>query len=200
VREEECLVSADDGVLALLEKNAGEDADVPNAVQTYRDASASFCGLLADKSAADKGSADKSADVDSAATRAVCVANRESELARLIDEHGTGGRAPSAVVTGVAACDGAFKTRDEAAWSTLTECAIAHVKAKSAGFVSSAADGDPLATLSGSREHVAMLLGTSINAGNGVCDVLAPKGGITVARCRASVATNIVKAVADVLH
>jgi hypothetical protein len=186
-RAEECLVQADDSMLPLLSRAAGEDADVPNAVQTYRDASAAFCRLLAEKSG----------DADAPAARAQCAANRESELARLIDAYATGGKPPAAIATGIGECDGPFhaKRSDPSAWEALTTCALDRVKAKADDLVPKSAEGDPLGTLGHTREHVTLLLGGSVSAGNGICDLFAPA---VRARCHAEVAANVAKAVVAV--
>jgi hypothetical protein len=188
-RAEECLVQANDAAIPLLSRGAGEGGDVPNAVQTYRDASAALCGLLAEKEA----------ETEAPAARAQCAANRESDLARLIDEYAAGGKPPSPVVTGIAACDDAFRSSrsaDASAGTTLATCAVLHVKAKAASFVSKSAGGDPLGTLSRSEEEVAAMFGTSVSAGNGVCDVLVPAAPAQRARCQAAVAASIARAVA----
>jgi len=193
-REEECLVDADDGVLPLLSRVAGEAADVPNAVQTYRDAGGAFCGVLAEKSTDLEGPG---------LARMQCVAERESELAQLIDAYAAGGQLPSSVTTSLAACDDEFKTKqagkDPGAWDTLASCATDGAKAKAAAFVPKFADGDPLGTLAHSPEQVAGTFASTIGAGNGMCDALAStqKGSrdLVRGRCRAAVAANVAKAV-----
>jgi hypothetical protein len=188
MRAEACLVQANDAAIPLLSRGAGEEADVPNAVQTYRDASAALCGLLAEKVA----------EAEAPAARARCAANRESDLARLIDEYSTGGRPPGVIVTGVAACDDASKSShgaDASAWETLATCAVRHVKGKAGSFVSKSAEGDPLGTLSRSEEQVAAMFAASVLAGEGVCAVLVPTAPGLRARCQAAVAAHIAKAV-----
>jgi hypothetical protein len=188
-RAEECLVQANDAAIPLLSRGAGEGVDAPNAVQTYRDASAALCGLLAEKEA----------QAEAPAARAQCAANRESDLARLIDEYAAGGKPPSAVVTGVTACDDAFRSSrsaDASACAALATCAVLHVKAKAASFVSKSADGDPLGTLSRSEEEIVGIFATSVSSGNGVCSVLAPAAPGQRARCQAAVAASLARAVA----
>jgi len=203
-REEECLVQADDGVLPTLARGAGESIDVPNAVQTHRDASSSLCAVLSEKGADIEGSGHPLA-------RTQCVADRESELARLIDEYSAGGQPPSTVTTGLAACDEAFKAGkrngEAAAWAALVPCAEGQVNAKVPSLVPKVADGDPLALLSHPPEQIAMSLHAAIAAGNGVCDVLvatqagpAPRKELLRVRCRAAVIADVAKAVSDRLR
>jgi hypothetical protein len=193
-RAEDCFVRANDAVIPLLSRGAGEGAEAPNVVQTYRDASGSLCGLLAERSV----------ELEAPAARAQCVANRESELARLIDEYAPGGKAPHSILTGVVTCDDAFNaaraSTDASAWSTLGTCAMGDVKTKARAFVPAVADGDPLGTLSHSPEQVAMLLDTSVAAGGAVCDLLAPTQALARARCRVAIAANMAKAVATALR
>jgi hypothetical protein len=198
-REEECLADADDGVLPLLARGAGESVDVPNAIQTYRDASAGFCGVLSEKGTDLEGPAQ---------ARTQCTANRESELAQLIDAYAQGGQAPSSVVTNLPICDEPFKGShpgsDPAPWIALAACATDQVKTKSSLFVPRFADGDPLGTLSHSADQIASTFTTAINAGNGVCDALTatqPNArDLPRVRCRASIAANVAKAVVDRLR
>jgi hypothetical protein len=188
-RADECLVQANDAAIPLLSRSAGEGADVPTALQTYRDASAALCGLLAEKEA----------EAEAPAARAQCSANRESDLARLIDEYAAGAKPPAAVVTGITACDDAFHSSRSAgasACEALATCAVLHVKAKAASFVFKSADGDPLGTLNRSEEEVAGIFATSVSSGNGVCGVLTPAAPGQRARCQASVAASIARAVA----
>jgi hypothetical protein len=203
-REEECLVQANDGVIPTLARGAGESVDVPNAVQTHRDASASFCGVLAEKGANIEGSGHPLA-------RAQCVADRESELARLIDEYAAGGQPPATVLTGLSTCDDAFKAGksagEAAAWAALVPCAEGQVNAKVPALVPKVADGDPLALLSHPPEQIAGSFHAAIIAGDGVCDALmATRGGKTPQRdllgfrCRAAVIANVAKAVSDRLR
>src|SRR5579871_272121 len=137
-RAEECLVQANDSVIPTLERMAGDAVDVPNAIQTHRDASASLCAVLAEKSAEVEGSGHPLA-------RAQCIADREAELARLIDEYAAGGQPPGSVTTGLPACDDAFKagksSGDAAAWAALVSCAEKQLDVKAADLVPKAADG-----------------------------------------------------------
>jgi hypothetical protein len=204
-REEECLVQANDGVLPTLSRSAGESVDVPNAIQTHRDASASLCSVLAEKSAA---------AIETAGhpfAKAQCVADRESELARLIDEYAAGGQPPGTVVTGLASCDDAFKASRASggatAWTALVSCAEDKVNAKVPDLVPKVPDGDPLAVLSHPPEQIAMTLHAAITGGNAVCDVLAatqavpaPQKDLLRVRCRAAVVANVAKAVSDRLR
>jgi hypothetical protein len=203
-REEECLVQANDGVLPTLSRAAGASVDVPNAIQTHRDASASLCSVLSEKSAAIETSGHPFA-------KAQCVADRESELARLIDEYAVGGQPPGTVVTGFAACDDAFKAARASggatAWTTLASCAEAQVNAKVPDLVPKVPDGDPLAVLGHPPEQIAMTLKAAMTAGNGVCDMLmatqamaVPQKDMLRARCRAAVVANVAKAVSDRLR
>ena len=187
-RAEECLVQANDAAIPLLSRSAGEEADVPNAVQTYRDASGALCGLLAEKVA----------EAEAPVARARCVASRESDLARLIDEYAAGGKPPSVIVTGVAACDDASKSShgaDASVWEALATCAVRHVKGKAASLVSKFAAGDPLGTLSRSEDQIAAMFAASVSAGKGVCDVLAPASPGLRVRCEAAVAAHIARTV-----
>jgi hypothetical protein len=201
-REEECLVEATDGALPLLSaasRVAGEDADVPNAVQTFRDASGAFCGVLAEKGADLEGPG---------AARTACVADRESELAQLIDAYAAGGQPEGIAPTGVPACDEPIKasrtSTDPAPWVALTACASEHVKAKAGDFVPKFADGDPLGTLAHTPEQVAGTFAAATQAGFGVCEVLAAsqkktRDAVRV-RCRAAAAAYVAKAVTDRLR
>ncbi len=201
VREEECLVEATDGVLPTLSRAAGESVDVPNAVQTHRDASASLCSVLSEKSAQLEGAGHPFA-------KSQCIADRESELARLIDEYAAGGQPPGTVVTGLSTCDDAFKaarkTGEAAAWAALVTCGAEQVNAKVPALVPKVADGDPLALLSHPPEEIAMTFRAAIAAGNGVCDAIVaaptPTGALLRVRCHAAVVANIAKAVSDRLH
>jgi hypothetical protein len=203
-REEECLVEANDGVLPTLAHAAGESVDVPNAIQTHRDASGSFCSVLAEKSAELEGAGHPFA-------KAQCVADRESELARLIDEYAAGGQPPGTVVTGISTCDDAFKASkssgEAAAWAALVSCGVDQVNAKVPSFQPKVASGDPLALLSHPPEQIAMTFRVAITAGNGVCDALLATQGPTTpqkelvrVRCKAEVVANVAKAVSDRLR
>jgi hypothetical protein len=206
-REEECLVEATDGVLPLLSnasnaslasQGAGEDIDVPNAIQTSRDASSAFCDVLSEKSA----------DIEGPGlARIACIADRESELAQLIDAYAVGGQPESIVATGVTRCDEPLKAsrgNDPSAWALLTACASEHVKAKAAEFVPKFADGDPLGTLAHTPEQIAGTFASVAHAGYGVCDVLtagqkkAPDA--LRVRCKAAVAASVARAVVDRLR
>jgi hypothetical protein len=199
MREEVCLVEADDGVLPVLSRSAGETTDVPNIVQTCRDASAAFCGVLAEKSVDLEGPA---------LARMQCVADRESELARLIDEYAMGGQPPSSVLSGVPSCDDAFKASrssgEGSAWANLASCTVNHVKGKAGAFVPKFADGDPLGTLAHTPEQVATTFGSAVTAVDSFCDVLASSQAAQREpmrlRCRAESAANVAKAVADRLR
>jgi hypothetical protein len=198
-REEECLVDANDGVLPFLSGIAGDAVDFPNAVQTYRDAAAALCGVLAEKTTDLEGPG---------LARTQCVAERESELGQLIDGYAAGGQLPNSITTSLTSCDEDFKAKkggtDVAAWTTLATCASEGAKAKASAFVPKFADGDPLGTLSHSPEQVASTFTGAIGAGNGVCEALVAtqKGSRDAARarCRAGVAANVVKAVVDRLR
>jgi len=196
-REEECLADADDGVIPLLLRGTGESVDVPTAVQTYRDSSAGLCGVLAEKGSDIEGPAQ---------ARSQCTANREADLAQLVDSYALGGKAPSSVVTGVGPCDDAFKANHAGAhaWATLASCASEQIEAKAALFVPKFADGDPLGALGHSEDQIASTFSVAINAGNGVCDVLIatqPSAKEPMReKCRASVAAAVAKAVLDRLH
>jgi hypothetical protein len=197
-REEECLVQANDAVIGTLSRSAGEAVDVPAALQTHRDASASLCGVLAEQDAQVEGSGRPLG-------HSRCEVERESELARLIDEYAAGGQPPGTVVTGLAPCDDPFKparSSGKPAWEALVSCAEGQINAKVPSLVPKVADGDPLALLSHPPEQVAMTLHAAITAGNGVCDaiVTAPAPAqkeLMVLRCRAAVVANVAKAVSD---
>jgi hypothetical protein len=199
VREEECLVQATDSVIPTLSRAAGESVDVPNAIQTHRDASASFCGVLAEKGAEIEGSGHPLA-------KAECVADRESELARLIDEYATGGQPPGAVITGYSTCDDAFKAGKSSveSWTALASCAETQLAAMVPSLVPKVADGDPLAVLSHPPEQIAMTFRAAVMAGHGVCDALVatpapatPQRELLRLRCRAAVVANVGKAVGE---
>jgi hypothetical protein len=167
-------------------------------VQTHRDASASLCGVLAEQDAQVEGSGRPLG-------HSRCEVERESELARLIDEYAAGGQPPGTVVTGLAPCDDPFKparSSGKPAWEALVSCAEGQINAKVPSLVPKVADGDPLALLSHPPEQVAMTLHAAITAGNGVCDaiVTAPAPAqkeLMVLRCRAAVVANVAKAVSD---
>jgi hypothetical protein len=202
-REEDCLVTADDAVLPSLASHAPADADegmdAPTATQTYRDASAGFCAVLTEKN----GSLEAQRSVD----HVQCTADRESELARLVDEYAAGGGGATMILSGASSCDDSLKAAhaqsDSGPWTTFEGCATAQANAKVSALVPKAAMGDPLAALGHSPEQIAMTLNKTFDAGRGLCDVLASThAGQTQreqvrARCRAAAVANVSKAVGE---
>jgi hypothetical protein len=204
-REEDCLIQANDAVLPALSQahaivvEGSEELDAPTTTQTYRDASSGFCAVLTETSG--------SLDAPRSAARAQCTADRESELARLVDEYAAGGGGTTAITSGASSCDESLKAArsggDSGPWTTFVGCATAQANAKVSAFVPKAADGDPLGALGHSPEQIAMTLSKTFDAGKAVCDVLASThAGATEreqvrARCRAAAAANVSKAVAE---
>jgi hypothetical protein len=205
-REEDCLVQTNDALLPALSQalsrtivDGSDELDAPTTTQTYRDASSGFCAVLTEKSG--------SLDAPRSAERAQCTADRESELARLVDEYAAGGGGATAITSGTSSCDESLKAArsggDFGPWTTFVGCATAQANAKVSAFVPKAADGDPLGALGHSPEQIAMTLSKTFDAGKAVCDVLAAThAGATErepvrARCRAAAAANVSKAVAE---
>jgi len=204
VREEDCLVAANDAVIPALAGHPAADdqdaTDVPGTIQTYRDASSAFCAVLSKKSAATEPG-------QRALELAECVAVREGELARLVDEYASGGGGAGVIASGTATCDEVLKTArggDAEAWSNFVGCATAQMSAKVAAFVpDKGALGDPLAAFGNTSEQVSLTLGRTMEAGKAVCDVLAAtyaspaRRDAARLRCRAASAASVSKAVAD---
>lgn len=197
-REEDCLVEADNSVLsALAPKSEADDAaDPTDVVQTYRDASTGFCNVLTEKNGSLEGQ--KSLEqVD-------CMAERESELARLVDEYAAGGGGATAIASGASACDDPLKGvhggAEMGAWSSFEGCVTAQANAKVSAFVPKRAVGDPLGVLGHSPEQIAMTLTKTFEAGTAVCDVLvgthaSAERDRVRGRCRAAAVANVSKAV-----
>jgi hypothetical protein len=200
-REEDCLVQADDAVLPSLARGPADsdELDAPTATQTYRDASAGFCAVLTEKN----GSLEAQRSVE----HVQCTADRESELARLVDEYAAGGGGATMILSGAASCDESLKAAhapgDPGPWTTFEGCAAAQANAKVAALVPKAALGDPLAALGHSSEQIAMTLNKTFDAGRGVCEILAATHANPAqkeqvrARCRAAAVANVSKAVAE---
>jgi hypothetical protein len=201
VREEDCLVQADDAVLPALSRGPADadELDAPTATQTYRDASAGFCAVLTEKNG--------SLEAQRSLEHVQCVADRESELARLVDEYAAGGGGSTLILSGALSCDESLKAArapgESGAWSTFEGCAAAQANAKVSAFVPKAAMGDPLAALGHTPEQIAMTLNKTFDAGRGVCEVLAATHANPTqreqvrARCRAAAVANVSKAVAE---
>jgi hypothetical protein len=203
VREEDCLVQADDAVLPALsrprEPADADELDAPTATQTYRDASAGFCAVLTEKNG--------SLEAQRSLEHVQCTADRESELARLVDEYAAGGGGSTMILSGALSCDESLRAArapgDSGAWSTFEGCAAAQANAKVSAFVPKAATGDPLAALGHSPEQIAMTLNKTLDAGRGICEVLAATHANPAqreqvrARCRAAAVANVSKAVAE---